>query len=45
MTNKTIEHLSDAELSRNLIYAGLFLVADELIKKLIINPVARSIKI
>jgi hypothetical protein len=40
MTHKRIEDLSDGELSRNLIYAGLFLVADELIKKLIINPVA-----
>src|ERR1700733_11063536 len=39
MTLKTIEDLSDDELSRNLTYAGLFLVADELIKKLIINPV------
>jgi hypothetical protein len=40
MMSKKIEDLSDAELNRNLIYAGLFLVADELIKKLIINPVA-----
>lgn len=36
---KKIEHLSDSELTRNLIYAGLFLIADELIKKSIISPV------
>jgi hypothetical protein len=34
-----VKALSSAEVSRNLIYAGLFLVADELIKNLVVSRV------
>ena len=39
MTRRTIDDLSDSELSRNLAYGGLLLIAHELIKNLVIDPV------
>lgn len=37
--SRSVEALSSAELSRNLVYAGLFLVAAELIKELVVTRV------
>jgi hypothetical protein len=39
MSRTTIDELSDSELSRNLAYSGLLLIAHELIKNLVIDPV------
>lgn len=38
-SRKSVESLSPGELNRNLIYAGLFLAAFELIKELVTRPV------